>query len=311
MKKLLPALATLAALALHAEPALYKVVDLSAGPDADTYPVRDSDVPPDIERNVNRTTELWLRYAPPGKFMMGSPADEAGRAINEHLHEVTLTAGFYIGVFEVTQRQWELVMGANPSTHKDDTHPVETVSYQDIRGKPQTARWPENDVVDDGTFMDRLRKRTGLHFDLPLEAQWEYACRAGVTNAFNNGASLTATPLEEEEDPAMNKLGRYEMNHGDGRGEKHVSVGFYAPNAWGLYDMHGNVAEWCRDAYLVYPRDNAPRTDPVGDPNPRLSRVLRGGHWESLAQFCRSAKRESIPSDLKSPNYGLRVVATE
>ena len=307
MKKLLPSFALFAAAILHAEPAPYKVVDLSAGPDAETYAVRDSNEPPDVSSDACRTTELWLRYAPAGTFKMGSPEEEAGRFINEELHSVELTQGFYIGVFEVTQKQYELITGKNPSTLKGDTRPVETVSYQHIRGDSTIAEWPENDDVEEGTIIDRLRKRTGLHFDLPLEAQWEYACRAGTTAAFSNGKELAET--DEKTAPAMAGIGRYRFNKDDGRGgfAEHTRVGSYEPNPWGLYDMHGNVAEWCKDSYVVYPWDHAARVDPVGG-GTGVYRVYRGGGWESLPRICRSGNREYAPSNLMNARYGFRLV---
>jgi len=303
--KMLP---LLSAFALHAaEPALYKVVDLSAGPDAETYPVRDSNDPPDIENDACRTTELWLRYAPPGTFTMGSPESEVGRFINEEAHEVTLTQGFYIGVFEVTQKQYELITGLNPSQHKGDTRPVETVSYQHIRGSNRIAQWPANDTVEEGTILHRLRARTGLHFDLPLEAQWEYACRAGTSTAFSNGKELLETA--EEAADAMAAIGRHRFNADDGRGgfAEHTRVGSYDPNPWGLFDMHGNVAEWCKDSYDSYSWNHAPRTDPVGAGHGAF-RVARGGTWGSFPRICRSANREYMPSVVAAPRYGFRLV---
>ncbi len=306
MKHLLAFAALACALLLRAEPAPYKIVDLSAGSDAATYPVRDSNDPPDVNADTCRTTELWLRYAPPGTFKMGSPDAEAGRQINEELHDVTLTSGFYIGVFEVTQRQWELIMGKNPSQFDGPTRPVDNVNYENVRGNAEISGWPTHDTVEAGCFIDRLRKRTSLHFDLPSEAQWEYACRAGTTTALNTGDDLT---VPEGDDPAMNAAGRYRFDIPDKRGgfEQHTRVGSYDPNPWGLYDMHGNVAEWCKDSYSVYPYDRHAVTDPIGG-GEGVFRLLRGGGWMSYPRYCRSAKRESIPCRVASPYYGLRLV---
>ena len=300
--------ALLSAFTLHAaEPASYKVVDLSAGPDAETYPVRDSNEPPDLSDDTCRTTELWLRYAPAGTFTMGSPATEVGRFINEEAHEVTLSQGFYIGVFQMTQKQYELVTGKNPSHYKGETRPVEMVSYEHLRGNMEIAQWPANDAVAEDTVIHRLRARTGLHFDLPLEAQWEYACRAGTAAAFSNGKELLETTEEAAE--AMAAIGRHRFNADDGRGgfTEHTRVGSYEPNPWGLYDMHGNVAEWCKDAYETYPWNHASRTDPVGG-GASAYRVSRGGTWGSFPRICRSANREQMPNILAAPRYGFRIV---
>ena len=151
--------------------------------------------------------------------------------------QVTLTRPFFIGVFEVTQKQYELVTGATPSFKQGDMLPVEQVSWNDIRGN---CNWPADTSVSNNSFMGLLRARTGLAFDLPTEAQWEYACRAGTTNDFNVSGQN------------MDSLGRYENNGDDERGGSEywyttTTVGSYLPNDWGLYDMHGNVEEWCLD----------------------------------------------------------------
>ena len=260
----------------------YLVIDLSAGADAERYPCRCSEVGPDLSNDVCRTTELWLRRIPAGTFTMGSPDGETGRQDVETRHEVTLTKDYYIGVFECTQRQWELVMGSNPSMYGGDTRPVECVSYDAIRG----TDWPSSGhMVVEGTFMGRLQKRTGLVFDLPTEAQWEYACRAGTTTPLNSGKDLGKDLSDEN----MNEVGRYHRNRNDSHGYKeHAKVGCYLPNAWGLYDMHGNIKEWCLDWWYHYPTNAV--TDPQG-PSSGTWRVLRGGCWRNHAQRCRSAQR--------------------
>ena len=230
------------------KPALYCVIDLSAGPSADKYPVSYLKEPPKggFNTDVYKTTKLVLRRIEAGSFIMGeNQKDES--------HRVTLTKPFYCGVFEVTQKQYALVTGENPSEFKGDMRPVEKVSYEMIRGKGEGAKWPASPAVDPDSFMGKLRERTGLDgFDLPTEAQWEYACRAGTTSAFNNGG-------DTEDD--LKKLGRFVLNQKsrwkesdadfaryrpDGKGgcpNAHTAVGAYEPNAWGLCDMHGNVWE--------------------------------------------------------------------
>ena len=159
-----------------------------------SYDFRDGG--PNVSNDTCRTTELWLRRIPRGTFTMGSPEDELGRNGDEVQHQVTLTQDYYIGVFEMTQKQYELVTGSNPSDFKGDTRPVECVSYYDLRGTSAEggAGWPaKGHAVDVNSFFGVLRAKTGLVFDLPTEAQWEYACRAGTTTALNSGKNLTAT----------------------------------------------------------------------------------------------------------------------
>jgi formylglycine-generating enzyme required for sulfatase activity len=268
----------------------YLVVNLTTGAS------RISTVAPNLANDTCRTTELWLRRIPAGTFVMGSPETELGRFPYETQHTVTLTKDYYIGVFEVTQAQWDAVMGAgNPRSACETgaTRPRELVTWDEIRGTLGTT-----------TFMGNLRALTGLEFDLPTEAQWEYACRAGTTTALNNGQNLT----DRNEDAALNDIARYGYNQSDGRGgysEYHTKVGSYAPNAWGLYDMHGNVYEWCLDWWGDYATGAV--TDPNG-PSTGDHRVCRGGHWNYyLASACRSAWRGSGYADIPNNNRGFRL----
>ena len=285
--------------------ARYLVVILSAG--AKKYPVSYlNDVPRGGWTGEYKTTKLVLRRIEAGSFIMGE------NQMNE-LHRVTLTKPFYCGVFEVTQKQYELVTGSNPSKFNGDARPVESVSYDMIRGKGEGAKWPASSAVDPDSFMGKLRARTGIDgFDLPTEAQWEYACRAGTTSAYNNGG-------DKEED--LLKLGRFTLNQEvrgwkeddatfarhmpDGRGGQlshHTAVGAYEPNAWGLYDMHGNVWEWCLDwnSELAYGKD------PVGSSSYN-GRVLRGGNWYLDARCCRSAHRGWDYPGHRLSNNGFRL----
>ena len=279
----------------------YLVIDLSGGPNAQQYPYRTSEQGPNLSSAACRTTELWLRRIPAGTFTMGSPENELGRIFyDETQHQVTLTQDYFLGIFQCTQRQYELVMGSNPSGYQGHDRPVESVSYEDLRGAGKGAQWPADAEVDPNTFFWRLQTRTGLHFDLPTEAQWEYACRAGTTTALNSGKNITDKYLC----PNMSEVGWYNGNR-DAFG--HTKVGSYSSNAWGLYDMHGNVFEWCLDWCDAYPQGSV--TDPVGPTSGWSYRVIRGGSWNGGAQRCRSASRLSaVPAYRDFGIIGFRVV---
>ena len=296
-----------------AKSGLYLVVDLSRGTKADKYPVKYlDDVPKGGWSDEYKTDKLVLRKIEPGTFTMGSPTDEVGRGGDETQHEVTLTKGFYIGVFEVTQKQWQRVMGDWPSHFNNDRYrearPVEQVSYDDIRGSVAGAGWPAMNSVDAASFMGRLRARTGQAFDLPTEAQWEYACRAGTTTALNSGQNLTAA----ETCPNLSEVGRYKANAGDGaqNGDTRVGTakaGSYRPNEWGLYDLYGNVREWCLDWSGNYA---GAESDPRGAAS-GSGRVERGGSWGINALSCRSASRyNGSPSNRGNGYFGFRAART-
>jgi formylglycine-generating enzyme required for sulfatase activity len=273
------------------------------------------------------TTKLVLKRINPGTFMMGSPTNETGRTTYEDRHEVKLTKRFYIGVFETTQRQWEEVMSdqrSYPSFFTNDTYratrPVESVSYYDIREKTDSAAtlvdggsgisptWPATNAVWSASFMGRLRARTGLNgFDLPTEAQWEYACRAGTTTAFSDGREVGNNNLST--------LTRCKGNNGGtGSTDRNVDTstgtareGTYLPNAWGLYDMHGNVGEWVLDYWQEH-LGSASMCDPVG-PSSGSGRVVKGGNRTDDPGFCRSAMRASKTITRRSGGvFGFRVV---
>lgn len=283
---------------IHASTAVpYMVIDLSGGPNAESYPVRYSSTAPNLNDDTCRTTELWLRFIQPGTFMMGSPTDEVSRGNNETLHQVTLTKPYYLGIFEVTQKQWELVMGNNNAYYKGDTRPADSISYDMIRGAVTGRGWPTNGQVDADSFMGKMRTKTAGVFDLPTEAQWEYACRAGTSTAFNNGKGVPYnTNLAE--------VGRFNGNQSDGKGgyTQYTKVGSYLPNAWGLYDMHGNVYEWCLD-FLNSDHPSTSQTDPIGSTGGSY-RIIRGGRWWDGAVNSRSAYRGGLSSDRVSPGTG-------
>jgi formylglycine-generating enzyme required for sulfatase activity len=254
--------------------ALYYVIDLSGGASATSYPVTTLSAPPARGwTDEYKTTKLVLRRIEAGTFLMSES------------YNVTISQPFYMGVFEVTQKQYELVTGSNPSNYTGDARPVECVTWSAIRGNSNTYNWPSVTTVSATSFMGKLRAKTGLTLDLPTEAQWEYACRAGTTSAYNNGGN-------SEADLAL--LGRYSSNMNDGRGGylQHTKVGSYLPNLWGLYDMHGNVWEWCLD----WSGDLSSSTDPKG-PTSGSGRVLRGGGLNYNADYCTSSfRRDDNPS---------------
>ncbi|OQC17576.1 MAG: Serine/threonine-protein kinase pkn1 [Lentisphaerae bacterium ADurb.Bin082] len=295
---------------------VYLVVDLTPGPEAPRYQVSSLySAPVNGWPDEFKSTKLVLRKIPAGTFTMGSPENELGRSSNETQHQVTLTKDFYVGVFEVTQKQWERVMGDWPSYFYNvdyrDTRPVERVSYDDIRGNDAGSGWPANNAVDADSFLGRLREKTGLIFDLPTEAQWEYACRAGTTTALNSGKNLT----DESECQHVAEVGRYEYNRGQNQSPDvdtsgaTAKVGSYLPNSWRLYDMHGNVWEWCLDGYDKGDYPPQAETDPKGvDEAPY--RILRDGGWNSEAYYCRSARRDGNISSYQYAAFGFRLALT-
>ena len=260
----------------------YIVVDLSGGTSATSYPVTTlSDVPAGGWTDEYKTTKLVLRKITAGKM----PRTDV---------DITLTKDYYVGVFEVTQRQWELVMGNNPSCFDGDlSRPVEYVSYDDIRGTSNGLQWPASNAVDASNFMGKLRAKTGIDFDLPTAAQWEYACLAGSSGDWGLLADGTMGTIDQ--------MGWYEDNSGE---ETHP-VGLKKPNAWGLYDMHGNVWEWCLDWYSS---SGYSGTDPVGATTGN-DRVSRGGGWFDYGYDCRSSFRGNDYPDSRSDDLGFRVAA--
>ena len=288
----------------------YLVVDVSGGTNASSYPVSYlSAVPNGDWTDEYKTGKIVFRRIPANNFTMGSPTSERGRQSDETQHLVVLSQTFCMGVFEITQRQWELVMGNKPSFFNNpayyQTRPAEQVKYTDIRGASAGGNWPATNTVDASSFMGVLRAKTGKVFDLPTESQWEYACRAGTTTALNSGYDLTST----SQDAHMDQVGRYWVNgligytkNGDTTAGT-AKVGSYKPNAWGLYDMHVNVLEWCLDWYAyTYPGTVTDPKGPLGS-----YRVSRGGDWSTTARCCRSAFRGYGYPDDTSNCTGLRV----
>jgi formylglycine-generating enzyme len=242
---------------------------------------------------------MELRWCPPGRFRMGSSPDEPGRRSDEGPVDVTLSRGFWIGKFEVTQAQWRRLMGEvsrELEAGKGDDIPVYWVSF-----------------VAAEEFCRRLTEAAarelppGWEFRLPTEAQWEYACRAGTTTAYAFGDTITKTQVN---------FGR--PFRGEPRGFPQGSatpVGAYPPNAWGIYDMHGNQWEWCRDYFHwgIVGGVDPDRREEKGMINRdgSSSRVRRGGGWPENERFCRSAARLPFEPERSSNHIGFRVVLVQ
>jgi len=212
--------------------------------------------------------------------MMGSPVGEAERFNRETQHRVTLTKGFWLGKYEVTQGQWKDVMGDNPSRFTGNDLPVEKVSWEDAMAFCRKLNQ-----------MDSNKPR-GHVYSLPTEAQWEYACRAGTTTATAFGDRLSS------------REANFKRGFSFGSAAKTTAVGSYRPNAWGFYDMHGNVWEWCHDWYGDYPGGRV--TDPVG-PSSVALRVRRGGSWNRFGLLCRSANRSGHYPGVRDITLGFRL----
>jgi formylglycine-generating enzyme required for sulfatase activity len=226
-----------------------------------------------------------LVWCPPGTFLMGSPPEEAERGSGETQHPVTLTRGFWIGKYPVTQAQYRAVMETNPSHFQGDRLPVETVSWDDAmawcRRMNETA----------------LDTPPGYGWTLPTEAQWEYACRAGTTTPFSFGTQLNG------QEANCNGNSPYGTPTKGPSLKRTTEVGSYPANPWGIHDMHGNVWEWCRDWCGDFPTQAV--TDPVGAAQ-GADRVLRGGCWYFVAGLCRAAYRLRYSPSIRGSSLGFR-----
>jgi len=235
---------------------------------------------------------LDMNLIPAGSFMMGSPEEEKSREVDEGpQHRVKISKNFYIGVYEVSQAQWRAVMGNNPSWFSDDYNkPVEAVSW-----------------LDSLKFIDVLNKQVNKGtFRLPTEAEWEYACRAGTKTRYSFGDALECVDVDANYcglfDQYMWWLGN-DLYESYGHGTK--PIGEKMPNPWGLYDMHGNVLEWCQDWFGSYSSNAV--DDPTG-PAKGSKRILRGGKWSGHASHCRSARRLGQEPEIRYVNAGFRIV---
>jgi formylglycine-generating enzyme required for sulfatase activity len=237
------------------------------------------------EKEITNSIGMKLVLIPKGTFLMGSPESDKEHQGDEVQHEVMLSNDFFLGVTEVTQAQYQKVMGENPSYFQSDeiqgessNHPVEKVSWEDaVDFCKKLSELPEE-------------KKAGRVYRLPTEAEWEYACRAGSKSAYSFGDGVDSL-----DGNAWFKENSDRKTH---------PVGQKRPNAWGLYDMHGNVFEWCSDWYDDYPKDAV--SDPTGSKE-GSHRVYRGGSSYDVATNCRSASRYWIYASLRSRINGFRV----
>ena len=230
----------------------------------------------EAKEDLGQGVSLEMGLIPAGKFMMGSATSEKNLGIDETKHEVTITKPFYMGKYEVTQGQWQAIMGDNPSGKtKGAKLPVTNVSWEDCQ-----------------EFIKKLNQKTNGGYRLPTEAEWEYSCRAGTTTAYSFGDKITPQ----------------DANYEDSKIGKPVAVGSYKPNAFGLYDMHGNVNEWCEDWDAPYPEGAV--TDPRG-PATGTIRVLRGGCFLYGESDARSSYRLNCFTPTTPYFYnGFRLVRT-
>jgi formylglycine-generating enzyme required for sulfatase activity len=238
----------------------------------------------DPPKNFTNSLGMKFVWIPPGTFLMGSPKEEEGRRDDEIQHKVTLSKGFFMGIHLVTQEQWKAVMGNDPSKFKGKVNlPVVSVSWDDCQ-----------------EFIKKLRENDKKQYRLPTEAEWEYACRAGTKTPFHFGDTISST------DQANFNGYKYKYGNswkGKFRGRT-TPVGSFPANAWGLYDMHGNVAQWCQDRYGDYPQKDV--VDPQGAERGG-DRVVRSGSWYSPPHKCRSASRIEFKTDLRHFDLGFRI----
>lgn len=290
----------------------YVVIDVSGGADADTYPVSRLDSPPEGGWSAEyKTDKIVLAKIKPGSFVRRRAlADYPYVSTNlSDRFSVSVTRSYYIGVFPVTQRQWELVTGKRPSSFKEDSsyamRPVDSVSYTTIRGERKGTCYPHTTDVDDNSFIGILRKKTGIvGIDIPTEDQWEHACHAGKAAQYGNG---------DDNPVAMLDLGRYEGNSGGTAVSKSVTtakgtnaVGEFQPNAWGIYDMQGGVWEWCLDA--VDPKHVPPMKTPLSID---VDRILKGGHWGASSPLCAASARAGRSGSIGWDCCGVRLALAE
>ena len=249
---------------------------------------------------ITNSIGMKLTLVPAGEFIMGSPDSEVGYSNGEKLHRVRLTKPFYMGVYEVTQAEYQNVIGSNPSWFSRTSGGKDKVAGQD------TSRFPVERVsLDDAQeFCRKLSQKEGKTYRLPTEAEWEYACCAGTTTPFNFGEQLNGTQAD------CNGSNPYGTSAKGPNLQRPCTVGQYQPNAFGLYDMHGNVWQWCQDWYDKDYYSEFLADNPKG-PDSGTYRVIRGGSWDSLPGLCCAAYRFRDTPSGRSSLVGFRVVCEQ
>jgi formylglycine-generating enzyme required for sulfatase activity len=248
---------------------------------------------------------MKLVLIPKGKFTMGSPEDEVDRGTDESRHEAEISKPFYLGVHAVTQKQYKEVMGTNPSYFSAGGGGKDKVKDLDTDDFPaERMSWHDAQVFCEKLSSLAAEKRFGRVYRLPTEAEWEYACRAGTTTPVHFGRSLSSRQANFD--------GNFPYGRGAVKGPnlgRTCRVGSYRANKFGLYDMHGNVYQWCSDWYGKDYYKDSPRKDPQG-PASGTTRVLRGGSWYDHGWDCRAAYRGNDTPGGHDFNVGFRVACS-
>lgn len=246
----------------------------------------------DLGKDIN----LEMVSIPAGSFMMGSPENELGRLTHEGPQHQVIIPDFYMGKYPVTQAQWQLLMGDNPSQFKGENRPVDTVSW-----------------IQATEFCRILSQKTGRDYRLPSEAEWEYACRAGTQTPFYFGETITTNLANYRGTDVISEIGidsgQYALGPIGKYRQQTTEIGKFPPNFFGLYDLHGNVLEWCQDiwqnSYEDAPTDGSAW---IAEGNPKSYRIVRGGSWVNIPKVCRSGSRGKYLPEYKNDAFGLRVV---
>ena len=300
----------------------YMVVNLDAATPAEstTYYASADRIPGGVSDERYKTTHILLRKIPAAgvEWLMGSPDNESGRMTTERgenwerQHRVILTDDYYMAIFETTQKQYSKLDNSHVSSPSGDTYPLNRATLTELRGETNGLGWPANHDVDSTSWFGKLRAATGHDFDLPTEAQWEFACRAGTTTAYCCGIASTGSP--DSHVWGVSGIEAYAQYTYSSSSQLQY-VGQKKSNGYGLYDMMGNVNERCLDWAGDYPNDGSVSVNPRGaaKPNPLdLANdsvlIFRGGYYNSIGDALRSANRMKWRPRSAADAYGFRLV---